>query len=169
MYWARRNRHRLLLCRCVELAWVQLLPDDLEPAQWAGRQHHGLLLSWRVRCWEQTQTTVQPGTRGTIIPHNYGQRVAAWVHASAPVVVERPTYFSNYTVGNAGTVSGSASVVGATAPSANWRFAEGYVGGQFQENLVLANVGTSVASGTLMSGIRQWLDPDGAGDGECAR
>ncbi len=95
-------------------------------------------------------TTIQPGIRGTIIPHNFGQRVAAWVHASAPVVVERPTYFSNYTVGNAGIVSGSASVVGATVPSANWRFAEGYVGGQFQENLVLANFGTSMASGTLI-------------------
>ncbi len=94
--------------------------------------------------------TVQPGTRGTIIPHSYGQRVAAWVHASAPVVVERPTYFSTYAVGNAGTVSGSASVVGASAPSAAWRFAEGYIGGQFQENLVLANVGTSGAAGTLV-------------------
>ena len=93
---------------------------------------------------------VQPGTRGTIIPHSYGQRVAAWVHASAPVVVERPTYFSNYTTGNAGTVSGSASVVGATAPNANWRFAEGFVGGQFQENLVLANFGASMAAGTLI-------------------
>ncbi len=94
--------------------------------------------------------TVQPGTRGTIIPHSYGQRVAAWVHASAPVVVERPTYFSTYAVGNAGTVSGAASVVGASAPSAAWRFAEGYIGGQFQENLVLANVGTSGAAGTLV-------------------
>ncbi len=94
--------------------------------------------------------TVQPGTRGTLIPHSYGQRVAAWVHASAPVVVERPTYFSTYVVGNAGTVSGAASVVGASAPSAAWRFAEGYVGGQFQENLVLANVGTSGAAGTLV-------------------
>jgi hypothetical protein len=95
-------------------------------------------------------TTVQPGTRGTIIPHSYGQRVAAWVHASAPVVVERPTYFSNYTIGNTSTVSGSASVVGASAPSTTWRFAEGFVGGQFQENLMLANVGTSGASGTLV-------------------
>ena len=94
--------------------------------------------------------TVQPGTRGTIIPHNYGKRVAAWVHASAPVVVERPTYFSNYTAGNAGAVSGSASVVGATASSTTWRFAEGFVGGQFQENLVLANMNTSAATGSLI-------------------
>ncbi len=92
---------------------------------------------------------VQPGTRGTIIPRNFGQRVATLVHSSAPVVVERPTYFSNYSVGNAQHVSGAASVVGASAPAADWRFAEGYTGGQFQENLVLANFNTSTASGTL--------------------
>jgi hypothetical protein len=66
------------------------------------------------------------------------------------VVVESPTYFNNYSVGNAHNVYGSASVVGAPAPDANWRFAEGYTGGQFQENLVLANFGTSSASGTLV-------------------
>jgi hypothetical protein len=93
--------------------------------------------------------SVQPGTRGTIIPRNFGQRVATLVHSSAQVVVERPTYFNNYSVGNAQHVSGSASVVGASAPATDWRFAEGYTGGQFQENLVLANFGTSPATGTL--------------------
>jgi len=94
--------------------------------------------------------TVQPGTRGTIIPQNFGQRVATLVHSSAPVVVERPTYFNNYSIGNAQHVSGSASVVGAPAPASDWRFAEGYTGGQFQENMVLANFGTSAASGRLV-------------------
>jgi hypothetical protein len=92
---------------------------------------------------------VQPGTRGTILPKNFGQRVATLVHSSAQVVVERPTYFNNYSTGNAHNVSGSASVVGAPAPANDWRFAEGYTGGQFQENLVLANFATSAASGTL--------------------
>jgi virginiamycin B lyase len=81
--------------------------------------------------------TVQPGTRGTIIPQNFSQRVAAWVHSSAPVVIERPAYFTNYSVGNAQNVSGAASVVGAAATATDWRFAEGYTGEKFQENLVL--------------------------------
>jgi hypothetical protein len=93
---------------------------------------------------------VQPGTRGTILPKNFGQRVATLVHSSTQVVVERPTYFNNYSTGNAQHVSGSASVVGAPAPATDWRFAEGYTGGQFQENLVLANFATSAASGTLV-------------------
>jgi len=93
---------------------------------------------------------VLPGVRGTIIPKSFGQRVTAWVHSSTPVVVERPTYFNNFSVGNAQNVSGSASVVGAPAPAKDWRFAEGYVGGQFQENLVLANFWTGTASGSLV-------------------
>jgi len=94
-------------------------------------------------------TVVQPGTRGTIIPRSFGRRVATWVHSTAQVVVERPTYFNNYSGGNAQNVYGSASVVGAPLPGADWRFAEGYTGGQFQENLVLANFATSAASGSL--------------------
>lgn len=94
--------------------------------------------------------TVQPGTRGTILPRIFGQRVATLVHSSVPVVVERPTYFNNYSSGNAQHVSGAASVVGAPAPATDWRFAEGYIGGQFQENLVLANFGSTGASGTLV-------------------
>jgi len=93
---------------------------------------------------------VQPGTRGTIIPRHFGTRVATWVHASTPVVVERPAYFANYSSGNALHVTGSASVVGAPAPSTDWRFAEGYIGTGFQENLVLANFGTSPASATVV-------------------
>jgi len=93
---------------------------------------------------------VQPGTRGTIIPRNFGTRVATWVHSSTPVVVERPAYFDNYSYGNALHVTGSASVVGAPAPSNDWRFAEGYTGAGFQENLVLANFGTSPASATVV-------------------
>jgi polyvinyl alcohol dehydrogenase (cytochrome) len=93
---------------------------------------------------------VAPGTRGTILPKGLGARSAAWVHASAPVVVERPTYFANYTAGNAQLVSGAATVVGAPGPASDWRFAEGYVGSGFQENLVLANFGSSVANATVM-------------------
>ncbi len=91
-----------------------------------------------------------PGIRGTIIPKNLNKRAAAWVHSDHPVVVERPTYFSNFSYGNAQNVSGSATVVGAPAPSNDWRFAEGYIGGQFQENLVLANFGTTTANAMVV-------------------
>ena len=60
---------------------------------------------------------VAPGTRGTILPRGLGERAAAWVHSTAPVVVERPTYFAGYTAGNAQRVWGAATVVGAPAPS----------------------------------------------------
>src|SRR5260370_35289675 len=93
---------------------------------------------------------VQPGTRGTIIPKGFNEQVATWVHSSARVVVERPTYFNNISLGNAQHVSGAASVIGAPAPANDWRFAEGYTGGGFQENLQLANFGTSRASATAV-------------------
>ncbi len=94
--------------------------------------------------------SVPPGIRGTIIPKNLNKRAATWVHSDHPVVVERPTYFSNFSYGNAQNVSGSATVVGAPAPSNDWRFAEGYIGGQFQENLVLANFGATTANAMVV-------------------
>ena len=93
---------------------------------------------------------VPAGIRGTIIPKNLNARAAAWVHSDQPVVVERPTYFNNFSYGNAQNVSGSATVVGAPAQANDWRFAEGYIGGQFQENLVLANFGTTTANATVI-------------------
>ncbi len=86
---------------------------------------------------------VPAGTRGTISPHNYGERVAAQVTSDQPIAVERPTYFYKYSAGNATTVSGAAVVSGASALSNDWLFAEGYTGGQFQENFVIANIDTS--------------------------
>src|SRR6266571_3095999 len=66
------------------------------------------------------------------------------------VVVERPIYFTNFTYGNAQNAYGSATVIGAPKPANDWRFAEGYTGGQFQENLVLANFGTTLANATVV-------------------
>ncbi len=94
--------------------------------------------------------TVQPGTRGTILPKGFNEQVATWVHSSARVVVERPTYFNNISIGNAQHVSGAASVIGAPAPATDWRFAEGYTGGSFQENLLLANFGITSASARVV-------------------
>ena len=88
-----------------------------------------------------TQTlTVAGGSRGTIFPSGFSGRVAVVVTSTQLVAVERPTYFSNINGGNAGTVSGGADVVGVQNPAKDWLFAEGYTGGQFQENFVIANV-----------------------------
>jgi hypothetical protein len=95
------------------------------------------------------QTAVPGGTRGTISANstpNLPPHVAVVVTSTQPVVVERPTYFSNITAGNAQTVSGAADVVGVQNPAKEFLFAEGYTGGQFQENLVLANFGSSSTS-----------------------
>lgn len=94
---------------------------------------------------------VPAGTRGTITPHNYGERVAALVTSDQPIAVERPTYFYNYRAGNATTVSGAAVVAGAPSLSNDWLFAEGYTGGQFQENFVIANIDTSANAAAVVT------------------
>ncbi len=90
------------------------------------------------------QVTVLAGTRGTIFPNNHSPalpaHVSVVVSSTQPVAVERPTYFSNVNEGNAGTVSGGADVIGVQALSNDWLFAEGYTGGQFQEQFVIANL-----------------------------
>jgi hypothetical protein len=95
--------------------------------------------------------TVQPGQRGTIIPRNTGslRHAAVVVTSNQPVVVETPTYFSNVNEGNAKTVSGASSVVAAQTLAKDWLFAEGYVGGQFQQYLVLANPATSSTTASV--------------------
>jgi hypothetical protein len=96
---------------------------------------------------------VPAGTRGTIFPNQatptLPARVAVVVTSTQPVAVERPTYFSNINGGNAGTVSGAADVVGVQGLSNDWLFAEGYTGGQFQENFVIANVDPANAAASV--------------------
>ena len=92
-----------------------------------------------------TQTlTVAAGSRGTIFPSQASphlpSRVSVVLTSSQPVVSERPTYFSGIAGGNAGSVSGAADVIGVQQLSNDWLFAEGYTGGRFQENVVLANL-----------------------------
>ena len=92
------------------------------------------------------QVVVAPGTRGTIFPGNYSpalpSHVSVVVSSTQPVAVERPTYFSNINGGNAGTVSGGADVIGVQSLANDWLFAEGYTGGKFQEDFVIANLDT---------------------------
>jgi hypothetical protein len=82
---------------------------------------------------------VAPGTRQTIIPPAESQRVMAIVTSTQPVVVERPTYFSNFPAGQAGNIYGSASVAGVPASTNEWMFAEGHVASGWQEYLVISN------------------------------
>jgi len=99
------------------------------------------------------QVNVPGGTRGTIFPANANPalpgHVSAVVNSNQPVDVERPTYFSNINGGHAGTVSGAADVVGVQSLSNDWLFAEGYTGGMFQENFVIANLDPSKATASV--------------------
>ena len=99
------------------------------------------------------QLTVMPGTRGTIFPANatpaLPARVAVTIASTQPVVIERPTYFSNIDGGSAGKVSGGADVVGVQSLVNDWLFGEGYTGGHFQENFVLANLDPSNTQATV--------------------
>ncbi len=99
------------------------------------------------------QVIVPAGTRGTIFPNAHSPalpaHVAVVVSSTQPVAVERPTYFSNVDEGNAGTVSGGADVIGVQALSKDWLFAEGYTGGQFQEQFVIANLDPANVAATV--------------------
>src|SRR6266516_1631382 len=92
--------------------------------------------------------TLLPLTRQTASPDDTGvglhMKVAIAVASDQNIVVERPMYFTD-NVPNSGLTTGAASEVGATAPGANWLFAEGYTGTGFQEYLELANFGSADA------------------------
>ena len=96
---------------------------------------------------------VAGGTRGTIFPNNHSPalppHVSVVISSSQPVAVERPTYFSNVSENNAGTVSGGADVIGVQSLSNDWLFAEGYTGRGFQENLVIANLDPANTAATV--------------------
>lgn len=86
--------------------------------------------------------SVPPLYRGTILPPIHSQ-FSVKVTSNIGVVVERPMYFSDLIATAGGTLTGSASAVGATTLGPNsgsdWLFAEGYTGPDFQEYLVLSN------------------------------
>jgi hypothetical protein len=87
--------------------------------------------------------SVAANSRGTIFPAQASPRLPGHVSvvltSSQPVVSERPVYFRGINAGNAGIVWGGADVIGVQHLSTDWLFAEGYTGGRFQENFVLAN------------------------------
>lgn len=97
------------------------------------------------------QITIAPLHRGTGTPaavYLY-QQLAASVQSDQPIVVERPMYFKDNIPSAGGSITGAASVVGATTPGQDWLFAEGYTGHNFQEYLVLANFASNAATATV--------------------
>ncbi|NPV58246.1 MAG: hypothetical protein HPY75_01120 [Actinobacteria bacterium] len=73
-----------------------------------------------------------------------GKEVSLKCEADYPFVAERPMYF-NY----GGAWSGGHDVVGATAPSDTWYFAEGYTGPGFEEWVCVLNPGDAPADLTF--------------------
>jgi hypothetical protein len=104
----------------------------------------------QVSCPTQ-RIVIPPMHRGTATPLTLSlyQQMAASVQSDQPLVVERPMYFRDTIAAAGGFTTGAASVVGATTPGSDWLFAEGYTGTNFQENLLLANFGTSSTTATL--------------------
>ena len=112
----------------------------------------------------QQSLAVSAGTRGTIFPSQASPalpaHVAVVVTSDQPVAVERPTYFTHLNGGHAGIVTGGADVIGVQTLSTDWLFAEGYTGGQFQENFVIANLDKS--ANTTASVTIKLEYPDGS-------
>ncbi len=99
-----------------------------------------------------TQNTVVPaGGRGTLAPaaiHSPAlpAHSLAVVTSTAPVMVERPTYFLHESKG----ATGAYDVVGAPAAANDWFFAEGYTGSTTQEFLTIANPGATNVNATVI-------------------
>jgi hypothetical protein len=94
---------------------------------------------------------IAPLHRGTATPLalNLYQQTSVSVQSNQPIVVERPTYFSDNIATAGGATTGAASVIGATNPGTDWLFAEGYTGSNFQEYLTLANFGATATTATI--------------------
>ena len=99
----------------------------------------------------QTKTVVvHPLQRATLTPPaSLHARMAIALTSDNPVVAERPMYFKDHIATAGGTLTGAAALNGATTPGTNWNFAEGYTGSGFQEYLVLANFGETVATASV--------------------
>ena len=86
---------------------------------------------------------VPPARRSTVyVPHDAGedQDVSVRLTSPDPFLAERPMYFDYQGMGAWGWTGGHC-VIGATASSNGWFFAEGYTGGGFEEWLCIQNPG----------------------------
>ncbi len=83
----------------------------------------------------RTAYIIPARSRGTIILNSAvpNSRFGMIIHASAPVLIERPEYLVE------STLRGGSAVVGATAPQTTWYFAAGNTTSGFNERLILAN------------------------------
>jgi len=73
-----------------------------------------------------------------------GRDVSVKVQSGAPIVAERPMYFDY-----GGSWAGGSCVMGASAPSEAWYFAEGYTGPGFEEYVCVLNPGEEAAELTF--------------------
>jgi Tol biopolymer transport system component len=75
--------------------------------------------------------------------------VSVLLTCPSPFLAERPMYFDYQGLGNHGWTGGHC-VIGATAPAAEWFFAEGYTGSGFEEWLCIQNPGGTDAALTII-------------------
>ena len=91
---------------------------------------------------------VPPARRSTVyVPTDAGvdQDVSVHLTSSQPFLAERPMYFDYQGMGAWGWTGGHC-VIGATADSTDWFFAEGYTGSGFEEWLCIQNPGATDAA-----------------------
>ncbi len=94
---------------------------------------------------------VPAGERSTVyVPTEVGadHDVSVYLFSTSPFLAERPMYFSYGGMMDWGWTGGHC-VIGATASSTAWYFAEGYTGPGFEEWLCIQNPGTSDAVVTI--------------------
>jgi len=85
--------------------------------------------------------SVGPETRATIKVNDAignNKEVSMHVSSASPIIAERPMYFNYMNKWNGGH-----NVIGATASSTDWYFAEGYTGDGFDEWLTIQNPNSS--------------------------
>lgn len=93
------------------------------------------------------EITVPPNSRATVNVNSEageGEDVSIVVESDSPIVAERPMYFNCQ-----GRWAGGHDTVGATAPSRDWYFAEGYTGEGFEEWICALNPGDATAELTF--------------------
>ncbi len=96
---------------------------------------------------DSQQVTIPANSRSTVDVNarvGAGKEVSLRVDSPSPIVAERPMYFSYQ-----GAWSGGSDVVGASAPSNTWYFAEGYTGPGFDEYICVLNPGATEAALTF--------------------
>jgi len=134
------------------LSYLTMLnPSNTQAAHVAVTYYTGVCGNTGEMACPTQMVTIEPLHRGTATPltlNLFGQ-TSVTVQSDHPVVVERPTYFSDNVATAGGAITGAASVVGATNPGKDWLFAEGYTGNNFQEYLVLANFTTAATSAVV--------------------